>query len=321
MKTPAALTLLIVTLLPLTACKRLGLPRLGGGTLGGPSAVDANPLHLPAPDVAMQAKLQPVIQCINRTFKHYEEIQPAYHKRIAELTHPAPAPSISDIPVMPSFPVFFEFKIEPYEQNGEFATACAKGLDQTVSASPADPAIDQPAREAAQALRAIQQPGSQMDAYLSQKAYVNDSFAKGRALDATLSPLLDRLVDDSAQLRNAVGQQEDTLRQHRLDAIDKAEGHQPRVAHPGLAHPGSRAQYQHHPASSAPTSSMRSPPPPPPSRSRTPTTTPSPFSPSTPKPAVPTATTTSPSGSASTPAFQASSPPPTSFARISPTAV
>ena len=64
-----------------------------------------------------------------------------------------------------------------------------------------------------------------MDAYLEQKAYLNDDFAKGRTLNATLSPLLTRLVADSASLRAVVRQQEATLRQHELDAIDTTEGH------------------------------------------------------------------------------------------------
>ena len=100
MRTPATLALFL--LLPLTACKKLGIPQpLERGAT-------ANPLHLSSTDVAMQAKLQPVIQCINRAFAHYEEIQPAYTKRVAELTHPAPLPPPGSFPVI-SFPDFFEF--------------------------------------------------------------------------------------------------------------------------------------------------------------------------------------------------------------------
>ena len=229
MKTPASLALLLLTsLVPLSACKKLGIPQPianGGGT---------NSLHLSASDVAMQAKLQPVIHCINRTFAHYEEILPAYNKRVAELNHRAPAPD--------SFPDFFEFKIEPYERNGEFATECAAGLDQSISLAPAEPAVDGPAKDAAQALRAILQPGSEMDAYLQQKAYVNDDFAKGRSLDATLSPLLNRLVQDGLQLRAVVRQQEATLREHELDAIDKSEGHSLRWHTPQKPDRGARPQ-------------------------------------------------------------------------------
>ena len=211
--------LLLAALLPLTACKKLGIPEpIARGT-------GANPLHLSSADVAMQAKLQPVIHCINRVFAHDEGLQPAYAKRVAELTHPAPPPPAFGVPVIPSFTEFFEFKVEPYERNGEFSQECATGLDKTVSLSPADPAIDGPAKDAAQALRELQEPGSEMDAYLEQKAYLNDHFAKGRTLDAKLTPLLNRIVEDSRQLRLVVRQQEATLRQHELDAIDKAEGH------------------------------------------------------------------------------------------------
>ena len=211
MKTPAPLALLLLlSLVPLAACKKLGIPQ---PLERGPAA---NPLNLAPADVAMQNKLQPVIHCINRTFAHYEEIEPTYHKRLAELTHRTP---------VDDFTPYFEFKIAPYERNGEFATECATGLDKAIALAPADPAIDGPAKDAAQALRAILEPGSEMDAYLQQKAYVNDDFAKGRSLDGTLSPLLSRLVRDSSQLRGVVRQQEAALRQHELDAIDKSEGH------------------------------------------------------------------------------------------------
>ena len=217
MKTPAALTLLL--LLPLTACKKLGIPQpLKRGAA-------ANPLNLSASDLAMQSKLQPVIHCINRAFAHYEDMQPAYTKRVAALEHPASPPGPNAVPVIPDTSDFFEFKIAPFERNGEFAQECATGLDRAISLAPADPAIDAPSKDAAEAMRAIEQPGSEMDAYFEQKAYLNDGFSKGRALDATLAPLLNRLVSDSAQLRRVVRQQESTLRQHELDAIDHAEGH------------------------------------------------------------------------------------------------
>ena len=163
----------------------------------------------------MQAKLQPVIHCINRTFSHYEDIASPYAHTMAQLSHPSAGASSPD---------FFEFKIEPYETNHEFATECAKGLDQAASLSPADPTIDQPARDAAEAIRAIEEPGTEMDAYLQQKAYLGDGFAKGRTLQATLTPLLNRILADSDKLRAVVHTQEAVLQQHQLDAIEKASG-------------------------------------------------------------------------------------------------
>lgn len=207
MKTTA---LALILLLPLTACKKLGLPPIL------PNGGNARPLEISPADVTLQAKLQPVIQCINRTFSHYEDIQANYQKRMAQLTRNPNDSGLSD---------FFEFSIEPYERNHEFATECATGLDKAVSLSPANPAIDQPAQDAAQAIRAILEPGGEMDAYLQQKAYLGDNFARGRTLAATLTPLLNRVVDDGEKLRAAVHQQELALRQHELDAIDKAEGH------------------------------------------------------------------------------------------------
>ena len=117
------------------------------------------------------------------------------------------------------------FKVAPYERNGEISRSCAEGLTKAASMPPAIPEIDSPAKDAAQALLGLIQPGADMEAYLTQQAYLNDSnFERAHQLDGMISPLLNRVVQDADTLQAAVLQQEAVLRQRELDAIEKKYG-------------------------------------------------------------------------------------------------
>jgi hypothetical protein len=214
-RTRFALALVPSLLLPVTGCKNPFLPRSPstGGDLSNLSSGDTN----------LEQKIDPVITCLNRTLSHFEELAPSYHQKIHELTS---APSPSGTFLIPDIPggVFVSFKIEPYEQNGEFYKECEDGLDKAIAHSPSQPSLDDPAKDAAAALRALQPLGAQVDANLDQKAYLDDHAAKLQQLDATISPLLARLLKDSGQLRSAVFQAKATLVQHELDAIEKKSG-------------------------------------------------------------------------------------------------
>lgn len=219
---PRPFLLALVILLPVMGCKRTS-----SLSLGGPAAGRGDLSELSTADQHLEQKIQPVIGCLNRTFSHFENMAPSYHKKIKNLVSPPPPPPPGSfaIPDISSFDsVFVSFKIEPFEQNGQFYKECEEGLDKAVAQSPSDPNIDAPARDAAQALRALQDPGAQMDAYLDQKGFLDDHAAKARQLDATISPLLNRLVDDSQHLRTAVFQTKGVLVQHELDLIEKKSG-------------------------------------------------------------------------------------------------
>ena len=203
-------------LLPLliTGCK--SSPSSSGTTSGDLSKLSSG-------DKALEQKIDPVITCLNRALTHFDELAPAYRQRMKDITNPSTAQSAGSV-VSPTYTIFVTFKVEPYEQNGEFSTECAKGLNQAAAQSPSDPGIDAPAKDAAQALVALIAPGAQMDAYLDQKAYLDDNAARGRQLDETISPLLTRIVADSHQLRASVVRTKATLVQHELDAIEKKDG-------------------------------------------------------------------------------------------------
>jgi hypothetical protein len=105
------------------------------------------------------------------------------------------------------------------------AKDCVDGLDKAVSMPPAMADLDAPAKDAASALRAIAEPGKEMQQYLGQKGYLDDHFTRGGQIDSTITPLLNRILADSKQLRAVSVRENHMLRVHELDAVAKAEGH------------------------------------------------------------------------------------------------
>ncbi len=188
----------------------------GCRTPGPFAAAGANPLGLSSDDRARQAKLQPVIECINNALAHFQELQPQYRRRLAAVTkHMDEGPA----------PTYISFKVAPYEQNGQFSRDCAAGLKKAAALPPSIPDIDGPAKDAAQALVGLIQPGSDMEAYFSQQAYLTDQGSqRARDLDVMVGPLLDRVVQDADALEAAVQQQETGLRQRELEAIETKYG-------------------------------------------------------------------------------------------------
>ncbi len=185
----------------------------------GASAGDTKrPPALAGEDRARLDKLQPVIHCVNDTFPHYESLIPAYRKFVAAV---AVAPKGAESVTPPSE---VNFKVQPTEQDGEMSRQCADGLTAAVKHSPANPAIDDPARDASAALLALQEPSRTMASYLQQKTYLNDGFAKGRELNAVIEPLFERVSVDDRKLRAAVDSEQSYLDQRRLSAIEAAEG-------------------------------------------------------------------------------------------------
>ena len=170
-------------------------------------------------DGQLNAKLQLVIGCLNETFTHYEEIAGTYRAEVTSL-------SATNTPLQLGVqPMEGYFDVAGTGSPGDPARECADGLDRLVSMPPAISDLDDPAKDAAAALRAIAGPGREMDAYLQQKGYLDDRFSKGRQLDGTIAPLLNRILADSKQLRAVAVRENHTLRVHELDAVAKTEGH------------------------------------------------------------------------------------------------
>lgn len=170
-------------------------------------------------DEKVRAKIRPVVECSNRVLEHFTEIAPIYREDVRRLSNPLDELA----PFRNPDGSFFYIGLDEHGVN--YLTACANGLDAASKLSPNMEDLDAPARDTAAALRSLIEPGKQMDEYFAQHRYRDDQFAEGRQLDATITPLLNRIVAGARQLADSVQREERTVRQHGLEAINAQEGH------------------------------------------------------------------------------------------------
>lgn len=177
-------------------------------------------LKLSSADRAMRAKLDPSIDCLNDELSHFESLEASYHDNLKGLM----APPGSDLTHFNVNAIFNNSRFFMFYRSIPPAQACADTLEKASTTSPSVPDFDAAAREDGVDLRAIIDPGRQMDTYLDQKGYLDDHFAKARSLDAVLSPLFVRMNKATGELRGSMHRENAVLDQHRLDALEKADG-------------------------------------------------------------------------------------------------
>ncbi|GGH15441.1 DUF3829 domain-containing protein [Silvibacterium dinghuense] len=190
-----------------------GVSSIFNGCKSKPTVQQAVKTVLSSEDQNAMDKEQPIIECINQTFAHFEEMTPVYFQDMDQLKQS----KTKDV-------AFFSFKIRPFEVSHQFEDSCIDGLNKSASMLPAIPQVDATAQDTANTLKQLQAPGDALEDYIRQKGWLADNFTKGKELDATLSPLLKRLWNDMQTLENAVHDQQTVLRKHELDAIEKEEG-------------------------------------------------------------------------------------------------
>ena len=174
-------------------------PTAGGGALSAP-----------------ESKLQPFIRCVNRVDHSIARTVTVYRAFFRQ---------VAADPGKDRYPAgFWQFRIEPYETDNGFSRDCIAGLRRAVAQSPADPVLDPLGADYASTLESLIPLMNEADRYYQQKDYRDDHLARGRALDARLSPLLDRLAADSRRMRQAIDAEQDGFATRRLAAIEKAHG-------------------------------------------------------------------------------------------------
>ena len=188
-----------------------------GQSASAMQAKATGPIRLSAEDAQLRTKLEPIIKSLNGCLTHYELFAEPYRDRIRRTAHYDPKADPSN-----DYGPTFEVNTG---DTGSDTLDCAIDLERGASLSPATAELDQTSRATASALRAMLTPGLQLDQYLHQKGYLDDRFAKGHALDATVGPLLSTTLASIRALRTAVGPANGTIRQHELEAIDRREGH------------------------------------------------------------------------------------------------
>ena len=191
---------------------------IAGGRI--PLGTPATPASLlSTEDQAVRAKLAPVVACINGTLPHFEGVAPAFQDTARILGSPArlgirPAPTYNGN----------LFKVTLWDKDGGQSLTCAAGLDKAASMPPRQEELDQTASKIANLLRSMIQPGAAWDGYIDQRTYLDDGFATGRTLVATLSPMLSDLVVQSRRIETLVEAEDGAIRTRQLTAIEKRDG-------------------------------------------------------------------------------------------------
>jgi hypothetical protein len=168
-------------------------------------------------DQAMNAKLEPFIECINRVDSKLGQSIPGYRGYFPKLMQ-----NPDSFPDKGGF--FHGFKIEVYEQNNRFSRECASGLRKAVAGGPADDGLDTAGKMYADTLEQLIPLLNAADTYYDQGNYKDDKFAKGKELDAQLSPLFDRILMTSRQMRGRVHEITTGIREREIAGMEKAEG-------------------------------------------------------------------------------------------------
>ncbi len=174
---------------------------------------------LSAEDRGMQAKLAPLVACLNRALTHFEGSAPAFRDTVQALSVPA-RPGLRPQPTYQGN----LFKVTLWDKDGGESLACADGLERSAAMPPTVADLDATAKAIAVPLRAMVGPGAQWDTYIDQKTYQDDRFAAGRQLAATLSPLLTDVVAQTGLLRERVSVETAAIRLRQLAAIERTEG-------------------------------------------------------------------------------------------------
>jgi hypothetical protein len=164
-------------------------------------------------DAALDAKLDPIIECMNHSDAHIQRGIADYLKLLAQIEKDA---NTSHIAFLSGF--------EDMDFHHEKALACADMFEHAQSAPPELGALDRMIGDYAAAFRAFAPLSIDADAYYKQEDYKDDKWAKGRALNQELAPLLAKLETLSADTHREIGRQVTARNERELAAIERQEG-------------------------------------------------------------------------------------------------
>lgn len=170
-------------------------------------------------DRQLQAKLQPVIACINRLDGDLESLAGAYRDEVEYARG-----TLAGKKYMMHMNFNLRFDLNPDPLHPDPINDCAKGLDQAAGMAPPVPDLDAAASEYARTIRAMPPVFAEAKTYYKQEDWKDDRFAKGETLDGQLRPLFASIATTSGALRTAARKQEDALRERQLAAVEAQDG-------------------------------------------------------------------------------------------------
>ena len=166
-------------------------------------------------DRALQTKLGLFIECINHFDSPLRAAYRAYRQTVGILSADPDSKEILD---------FHGFGIGPTGGYTAQAEKCLANLDASLARPPKIGDLDQTAADYAAMLRRLIPLTPAVDAYYAQAAYRDDRFVRGRTLDETIAPVLNRFALLSDTLRDMLQRETTALRRRQLAEIEAREG-------------------------------------------------------------------------------------------------
>lgn len=163
----------------------------------------------PSPEAtAMNAKMEPFIDCINGVDSAWRERHASYAQAYAVFMGGGPAPSILG-----------RFYLTMAGDRYAGAKTCLQALEQAVQAKPADASLDAPGTVYIQTLSDLLPRVMALDEYYQQQDYRDDDKARARTMHAEIEPLFAKLFAASDDMREVIGQR--NLERQRM-ALEEA---------------------------------------------------------------------------------------------------
>lgn len=184
---------------------------------------DTGSISLSADDQAATKKLQPIVACWNEPVGGLVADGDQYRKEFRPLIGSASASPVT----MQIFNAasLFQGSTTSANADGALSRACADKLDAAVRSGPPIAGVDDATPKVADALRRLVGPAKAFDEYIQQKGYLDDHWAKARALDAQLMPILAQLTAAGKRMYDGMRAEKAVLDQHLLAEIEKRDGH------------------------------------------------------------------------------------------------
>jgi hypothetical protein len=177
------------------------------GFLGGPAiAADAD-------DHAVEKKVAPFIECINKSDTDLQGTFQNYRRLLEDIKK---NPRTSDVAFVGGF--------EGVDHGSKKSLECAEDLEKIAKETPEIEDLDLFAVDYAATIRAFAPLAAEADIYYHQQDYMDDNWAKGKALDDKLAPLIAKLESVSDNIHTAVEREVNGIRDRELAAVEAHEG-------------------------------------------------------------------------------------------------
>ncbi|HLJ62657.1 MAG TPA: DUF3829 domain-containing protein [Stellaceae bacterium] len=166
-------------------------------------------------DEAMEEKLGPIIECINNADNPLQGNFDKYRRLVEEIKKDPKAGHLTFLNGFDTDSNYIGAKV--WKQ-------CADTFDEAAGIAPRIGDLDQAVKHYATAIRAFIPLAPEVDNYYKQEDYKDDKWAKGKALDEKLAPLMAQIEIASGGIRKAVLRETNAIRDRELTQVEAKSG-------------------------------------------------------------------------------------------------